>query len=604
MGQVHDATRASEAGPRPTLLLVLSLLPVLASYENVLDVGFVWDDHVLVEQNPLAHSLKDSWRVFANDFFAHSLTLRTAGGYFRPFITLSFAVDWWWGGGGPVAFHLSNLFLHLLVCATVFALARQLGAQVGAAAVASALFGTMPRLTESVTWVSGRTDVWAAAWVLAALLVDSRGPQRWWTDVSVATLLTLGLFSKEVALAGFAVVAATRWRRGTLSLRGGLVLLLGVFTYAVVRLRAIPGAAAAELHPPNIALARLGHALAMAATPWSPTPQRGFVLEPESWAIGLGVVLLLVAAAGLVALWRRGPPKALHFGVGVGATFALVLTAVVVLRGIYPIMSDRYLYLPLALLCALGATIHLRRWLLGPALALLAMDGVVTWRQNALWANELRFWQVVVGQASPRNTGALLSLADALLDADRPDDAALLYEQALESLSGQLATKTRLSFAAAMSRRGQDAAALTLLQRLRTEEPDWRRAWLDVALFNARALDFAGARQAVDELEAIQGSDDASTALRALIDDAAAVLTSPAPEPLARALALSNLGAMAHAQALFERLLTSPEHRELAARWLVLHGDRSRAEEVLRLDPHPDAHRIYRLRWPEYEPNE
>jgi tetratricopeptide (TPR) repeat protein len=573
------------------------MLPVLVAYQNVFEVGFVWDDHVLVEQNRFVHSFGEPWRFFTSGFFDDPLSLRSLGGFYRPFITLTFAVDWLLGGGSPFVFHLSNLVLHLIVCALVFHLARRLGASDLSAVAATALFGTMPRLTESVTWISGRSDVWATALVLGALLLETERTARWWTPLAVAVLLLLGLFSKEIALAGFVVLAGTWWRSKSLPKRPAVALSVGLLTWAAARGRALGWGPTAEFHSLDIFLARLGHQLAMIASPWHPTPQRGFILEPETWAMGLGAMVLVAAGGALWALWRRDRP--LLFGLACGASFASVLTAAVVLRGVFPIMSDRYLYLPLALVAVLGAAAPLPRWVLAPASALLVSFVVSTWRQNGLWSNELRLWQATAADASPRNAGVLLSLGDALFAADRAEDAQRKYELALGSLRGRLATATRLSIATTLSRRGLDADALAMLQGLRDDEPDWRRAWLDAALFKARALDFRGARQELDQFEARFGSDDTSAALRRQIAGAAEVLSAAASEPLARAEALSDLGSISRAQALFAELLAIPDRQRTAARWLVVHGDRQLALEGLRFDLAPEASRIYQERWPE-----
>ena len=586
-------------GPRPALLMALSLLLVLLAYENALDVGFVWDDHVLIEQSGSIHSVAKPWRFFSQGFFADPLAFRAQGGFYRPLISLTLALDWWWGGGSPTAFHLSNLVLHLFVCAAVFFLARRLGATATGAAVSAALFGTTPRLTESVTWISGRTDVWATAFVLAALLLSTRKLPRSSTHLAVALLLTLGLFSKETALTGFVIIAIAQLRSRSAQSQKveWLALLAGVLGYVAVRVGGGVPMSSVELHSPEVFLARLGHEVAMVATPWHPTPQRGFVLEPEGWAMGLGGVLLLSGGVGLWALWRRGP--SLAFALGVGALFAAIFTAIVELRGIFPIMSDRYLYMPLALSAVLAARVSIPRWVLGPVTVLLGIFIVSTWRQNALWSNELRFWQVAAAEASPRNVGVLLSLGDALFEADRFEDAQRQYERALDSLSGSLAATTRLSIAAALSRRGRDDEALGLVERLKAEEPSWRRAWLDAALFNARALDFARARRELDELEMRLGADEASGELRRRIDLAAEVLSSPHAELFARAEALATLGATAHAQALFVELVASPVHQATATRWLVLHGEHRFALEGARGDSDPEAKQIYRQRWPE-----
>ena len=74
--------------------------------------------------------------------------------YYRPLTIFPLALDHELWGADPRGFHRTNVALHLLVCALVFLLARRLGAEVVAAALATLAWGLFPRLTEAVTFVS------------------------------------------------------------------------------------------------------------------------------------------------------------------------------------------------------------------------------------------------------------------------------------------------------------------------------------------------------------------------------------------------------------------------------------------------------------------
>src|SRR5690606_17919701 len=128
------------------------------------------------------------------------------------------------------------------------------------AALLSALWALMPRLTESVAWISGRTDMLAALLSLASLWLwfepaegpEARGdpdaperspPAPLWRAVAAAVLLLLALFAKEVAaatLAAMAVYALRRYRgeRKALVVRGALLAAV-VLIYGVARANAL-----------------------------------------------------------------------------------------------------------------------------------------------------------------------------------------------------------------------------------------------------------------------------------------------------------------------------------------------------------------------------
>jgi hypothetical protein len=574
------ASPAPEVQPRPWLLAALALLPVLGAYSNVLDVGFMWDDHVLIEQNADLHALHPPWAYLGRSFWQHPFMYGTGHAFYRPLVTFTLAFDWALGGGSPVAFHLTNLALHLATVGLVFALARRRGGSPVAAAASAALFGVMPRLTESVTWVVGRTDVLATLLVLVAAWVALALPPRarWLAGVA----LFLGLLAKEVAVLGvllLAAEAAGRVLRRELAARAALATALPALAAVVAwwALRASSsGSSPIALHDPATFLAGLGHYAWMVLTPWNPVAQIGFILEPEPWAVALGGSLTLGVAAGS---WRLSRGAQAWRALWVLAAFGGVVMVSLVVLTVYTIASDRFLYLPLALLAVVAASAPWPRWLVGgAALATLAL-AAVTWSHNGLWAEPLRFWAEVYRTASPRNPGAPEGLADALAEVHRFNEARELYVRALDAQGRPGDPRTRLSLAVMNSRLGADDAALLALTDLLATRPDWKRARYDAALFLARAQDFAGARAALADVRLRFGDDDV---LRGFERDlASAEHAASSGTARERAEALHALGATAKAQAAWRALLADRSARLDAARWLVLFGDEAAAHEGL-----------------------
>ena len=77
--------------PRPVLLWCLALLPVLAAYANAVDVGFMWDDRVLIEQNSDLHTLHAPWSYLTRSFWQHAFLHGQGHAFYRPLVTYSLA---------------------------------------------------------------------------------------------------------------------------------------------------------------------------------------------------------------------------------------------------------------------------------------------------------------------------------------------------------------------------------------------------------------------------------------------------------------------------------------------------------------------------------
>jgi tetratricopeptide (TPR) repeat protein len=582
--------------PRSALLLSLTLLAVAAAYLGALDVGYVWDDHVLIEQNPNVRAPSASWSAYARDFWAVPLQRpRAANPYFRPLVALSYAADWATGGGSPLPFHLSNVLGHLGVVALVFALARQLGASPTAATMGAALFGLFPRLTESVTWISGRTDVAATLAVSMAALVELRAPGRRLRRVGVGALLLVGLLCKEVALVGAGALllyGVLRVRSGKAPAQVEAVAALPIFgalgLWGVLRAASVTEPGSLVLHAPSALMQSLGQYVLMLLTPWCPSAQIGHLGEPRWELLALGAGLIGVAGALVARLWRRGRLEEVSLLLGGGAGLAL---ASVVVLGVSTIASDRFLYLPLAWgAAALARWLGGARWRLVGAALLAASFAPATWARNRTWGSEVGFWRHTLATASPRNPGPRVGLGDALSDRHRYQEALVRY---LEAEALEPTDSIALSVAVTLSRLGRDTEAETRLSALARAQPSWKRVALDGAVFRARALDLDGALAALDEVERRFGADEALSLLRGSWREAKRSAEAlgggrrdeSLAERAARARLYDGLGATGKARSVYAQLSERPdapaELQVRASSWLVLQGEPQEARAAL-----------------------
>ena len=112
---------------RAGALLLAALGFVALLYSNAFAAPFVWDDHHLIEADPSVRELRPLPEYFGRSYWSDQLPPRPLS-YYRPLITLSYALDHRLWDGRPAGFHLTNVTLHLLVCALLFALCRRAGA--------------------------------------------------------------------------------------------------------------------------------------------------------------------------------------------------------------------------------------------------------------------------------------------------------------------------------------------------------------------------------------------------------------------------------------------------------------------------------------------
>jgi len=603
--------------PPPGLLLVIALAAVALAYAQAPSAGFVWDDHALIENEALVRELHPPTAYFGRMFWSDPVKGRPHG-FYRPLTTLSYAIDYRLGGGSPTSFHFTNVALHLAVCTMVFLLARKGGAGALAAALAALLFGTFPRLTESVTWISGRTDVLAALFVLLALWLHESAPERSGRRIAAAACILLGLLCKEVAIAG--AVALIVWevaaRPKTPAARRLALNLapLGVALGAYAALRASASGGATE-HLPFpfsrrllFALQALGTYAGMILDPLRPRLQIGTLGVVQALPMAAGVAVLL----GLLALTvyaRRAHWAPLRWACAALTLSALLMVLHLIPLPVHVVATDRYLYVPLAGLAVglASGSLSLGRRASRLFAVLCAVAAVAfcaaTWLRNLDWEDEARLWRKTVDTAPEWNGFAYGALGDVLLERERPAEALTRFQHALMidteaartyGLGGVRNERvSRASIARSLEKLGRFSEALAGYNALARDNPDAALFRLNHAMTQARRGAFG---PALDELREIQRAfpDEAAVpGLIAKVSEAQARWQQLPPErpeeppsvTAERAALFDGLGGTFLAGQLWQRV-ANDERSDVAlvrraAGYLAYRGDRAAARAAL-----------------------
>src|SRR5215467_1778125 len=179
--------RAAGRGRGGAALLVA--LVAGAAYAATLGYELVWDDSLLIQDSWRLHYWGQLPTLLVSQFWSE---VGQASHYYRPLVTLSFFLDMQVWGLRPFGFHLTSVLAHVAVTLAVLAVARRLMDGELAPMIGALVFALHPLHTESVSFVSGRTDILAAAFFLLALLAYDRGRDegRWgWSAWSLVAYL-------------------------------------------------------------------------------------------------------------------------------------------------------------------------------------------------------------------------------------------------------------------------------------------------------------------------------------------------------------------------------------------------------------------------------
>lgn len=191
----------------PLFLLVVGIIIYAGSLTN----GFVLDDESQITGSESVHSLSTIGTYFAGS------SMDTGGAglggiYYKPLMTLSYALIWAAAGPSGLAFHGFQLLLHVLIASLAFGLFRRfIGGKLALAL--SLIFLVHPINTECVVYAANLQDALYMAFGLLALRLvaqEDRSGGRFggWQAVATAALLLLAMLSKETGLTFLVVCGA------------------------------------------------------------------------------------------------------------------------------------------------------------------------------------------------------------------------------------------------------------------------------------------------------------------------------------------------------------------------------------------------------------
>ncbi|MBI3610036.1 MAG: tetratricopeptide repeat protein [Nitrospirae bacterium] len=407
--------------------ILLSLLVNL----NVLANGFGWDDENIIRNLVIPDHV---WELFSS-WLSVSSSFKADSSYYRPFVELSYILDYKIWGDSPFGFHQSVWLAHSLNASLVFFLSRCLmkeGTGSYLSLLAASLFAVHPAHAEAVAWIAGRTDVFCTTFLLASLLLYIQFHRTGYRILFASSMsfFFFALLTKETAaglillfpLYEFLVAPRSfqhRWRHLAI---GGTILfmILGLYFYLrMVKITAPYGNTSLltffSLTGIEKAIGVSGLYLKLMLFPYPPHPFIAAVPTSGFFLIFAGLALIALSGGLIVAVIRRE----ILLGMGLAWTLALLAPAVSV--GVLGLAAtpaaERYVYSPSAGFLMAAAWLMIegtkrlqaatggspRKILVTVCLLWIVLIGAAgreTWNRNAVWRSPSTFWQAAAA-ASP-----------------------------------------------------------------------------------------------------------------------------------------------------------------------------------------------------------
>lgn len=155
-------------------MLILIAATAIGAYTSTLSTGFLLDDyaHLDYAYKAMHGDWSDLARVFTGNWTGQTDNLTS----YRPFISLSFFIDYLFWKTNSAGYHLSNLIMFAGTSILTAMLAYELSLpfaqprwRVAMALASGLLFALYPLHPEAVAWIVGRVDVQCALFYLASI---------------------------------------------------------------------------------------------------------------------------------------------------------------------------------------------------------------------------------------------------------------------------------------------------------------------------------------------------------------------------------------------------------------------------------------------------
>jgi Flp pilus assembly protein TadD len=458
------------------LLLILAV--TFLAFFPCLKNGFVnWDDNLYIRDNPVVRSLtaENVHKVFTSSLVAN----------YQPLTFLSYMLDTHLFGGGPSGYHATNLFWHLINSLLVFWLIFLLSGRVSTAFLTGLLFGIHPLHVESVAWISGRKDVLYVFFYLAALLCYwyyLKGLLRRRFYYGVLALFLLSLLSKTMAVTLPLVLLLMDYFFSKRSVKEALLDKIPFFVLSLVFggiTFFAQGAAGAVRHQEMFDLWGkiqvvpfvMVFYLAKIAWPHALSCLYPYFILPVGFGITLVLAAFIVVGIGVfLFLWRKRSKTVIFCGLFFLVT---ILPALQFVPIGHTLVADRYVYLSLlGILYGFSAGVSYlldrfvkagnRRGIVVIALllaGLVAALGVTTWTRCGVWKDSVTLWNDVLAKY-PRSATAHNNLGVILAEKGRKDEAAVLFQKAVEEDPHYSGAYNNLGMVTYDAGRSAEAAAL------------------------------------------------------------------------------------------------------------------------------------------------
>ncbi len=447
------------------ILAAITLLVYYDSFNN----GFVYDDYPFLVQNPSVTKL-DMKNILADftEMNAVSSDEKLARDVWRPFMTLSFALDYRLWKLNARFYHIENVLFHIANAILIYIATVLVMGDGFTAFIAAVVFAIHPVQTEAVTWVSGRSNVLFLFFFLLAFLAHVQNRQKGARTLYYCLSLiffSCSLMSKEMAIVLPLVLILYDMHFFRKDVRAGIGYYIPFFlvaaSYILTRFSVL-GVIAQKSEwwgsgIPDTAFVTLKAVAEYVRLLIVPVNLRVEYMTPPPTAIAgtqaLAVFMTLASVALLYAFLRWKKEASFYI-----LWFFVTLIPVYNIVPFKAVMAERFLYLPLIGFAALFGILFskvntaeriappVKYCLVSILVSVMVAYGMLSISRNIEWRDEISFYtrEAALSQSHPKahyNLGYVYAKKASEAAGSDKQTAGAYYSLAIEEFKRAIALK-------------------------------------------------------------------------------------------------------------------------------------------------------------------
>ena len=468
--------------------VVLIALLCFFVYGNSLKCKFIWDDNFMIRDNELIRNWSGATKIFTQDI---GYGVGQKVGFYRPLQLMTYMLDYSIWKLNPAGYHLTNIFLHLLVGCLVFWLLGLFYVDRFVSLFTSLLFIVHPIHVEAVAYIAGRADILVAFFIVFSFIFYIKYFRSKNTNFYLIMLLSYvgALLSRENSLVfPLLVLSFHLVYKQKLKFREFFPIVLISILYIIFRLEFIPS------HPVIVTSSFFERILGFFYALSSYTRilifpvnlHMEYGLKPFhlfELKVILGIIILALSLLAIIKQKSRD----------IFVVFLIIwfMVNLLPMSNLYPItayMAEHWLYLPsigFFSLCvyALYKNIHTKSICLISMLIIIFIFSYLTIKQTNYWLDPINFFKRTLRYA-PDSYNLYLNLAVAYQDMDKPQEAIAAYKKAIVLDPKKLKSYSNLAALYATLNRTDEA--VDILNKALKIKPDNAEMWVNLGVIDSQ----------------------------------------------------------------------------------------------------------------------